>query len=49
MNILKQINIGENKTLEFKEKLPQNLSIAKTIIAFSNTSGGKLVIGVTDN
>jgi len=32
------ITKGENKTLEFKEKLPSNDSIAKTAIAFSNTS-----------
>ena len=35
--------------LELKEKLPSNESIGKTVIAFSNTSGGKLVIGVNDN
>jgi ATP-dependent DNA helicase RecG len=28
--------------------LPKNDSIAKTAIAFSNTSGGKLIIGVND-
>jgi ATP-dependent DNA helicase RecG len=48
MNIVEKIKIGENKTLELKEKLPSNESIAKTIIAFSNTSGGKLIIGVND-
>ena len=40
--------MGENKTLEFKESLPKNDSIAKTAVAFSNTSGGKLIIGITD-
>ena len=47
-SIVKQINMGENKTLEFKESLPKNDSIAKTAVAFSNTSGGKLIIGITD-
>jgi len=42
------INNGENKRVEFKEQLPKNESIVKTIISFSNTSGGKLIIGVTD-
>ena len=40
------IRKGESKTLEFKEQIPSNLSIAKTVIAFSNTAGGKLIIGV---
>ena len=44
-----EIQKGENKKLEFKEKLPSNENIAKTVIAFSNTAGGKLLIGVNDN
>ena len=47
-NLLQQIQNGENKSLEFKEILPKNDSIAKTVIAFSNTSGGKLIVGVND-
>ena len=49
MNILKQIKQGESKTIEFKEQMPNNSSIAKTVIAFSNTSGGKLIIGISDD
>lgn len=48
MTLIEQIQKGESKTLELKEALPQNDSIAKTVIAFSNTSGGKLIIGVND-
>lgn len=48
MNLIDQIQKGESKTLEFKEALPKNENIAKTVIAFSNTSGGKLIIGVND-
>jgi len=48
-SIIDQIQQGESKTLEFKESLPQNDSIVKTVIAFSNTSGGKLIIGVNDD
>lgn len=49
MTLSKEIQKGESKTLELKEFLPKNDSIAKTVIAFSNTSGGKLIIGVNDN
>jgi ATP-dependent DNA helicase RecG len=48
-NLIDLIAQGENKTLEFKETLPKNESIAKTVVAFSNTSGGRLIIGVNDN
>jgi len=44
-----QIQNGESKKFELKEKLPSNEAIAKTVIAFSNVSGGKLVIGVNDD
>jgi len=47
--LLDEIKKGEGKRLELKEKLPTNESIAKTVIAFSNTSGGKLIIGINDN
>jgi ATP-dependent DNA helicase RecG len=47
-DILEQIKNGENKTVEFKKTLPKNDSIAKTVIAFSNTSGGKLIVGIND-
>ena len=46
--LIEQIQKGESKTLELKRALPQNDSIAKTVIAFSNTSGGKLIVGVND-
>ncbi len=49
LNIIKQIEQGESKTIEFKEKMPSNISIAKTVIAFSNTSGGKLIMGIRDD
>jgi len=49
MTLLEQIQQGETKTLELKETLPTVADLAKTIIAFANTSGGKLIIGVNDN
>lgn len=48
MTLAEQIKNGESKTLELKEALPKNENIAKTVIAFSNTGGGKLVFGVND-
>ncbi len=47
--LVKKIARGESKTLEFKEALPKGDQLAKTLIAFANTSGGKLIIGVNDN
>ncbi|MGE0199161.1 MAG: RNA-binding domain-containing protein [Pseudobdellovibrionaceae bacterium] len=38
--------INESSTLEFKQTIPENAQIAKTIIGFCNRSGGKLLIGV---
>ena len=48
-DIIDEILRGESKTLEFKEQMPANQSIVKTVIAFANTSGGKLIIGVNDD
>jgi ATP-dependent DNA helicase RecG len=39
---------NEGKTLEFKENTKSLSSIIKTIIAFANTAGGTIVIGVED-
>jgi len=39
---------NEGKTLEFKESTSNLRSILKSVIAFSNTSGGIIVIGIRD-
>ena len=39
----------ESSTLEFKRALPKNDQIVKTVIGFSNQSGGKLIVGVADD
>jgi len=39
---------NEGKTLEFKQDLSSPLKIIKTIVAFANTAGGKIVIGIQD-
>ena len=48
MSLQNNIQSGESKNIEFKEELPNSSAIAKTVIAFSNTVGGKLIIGVND-
>ena len=39
----------EGRRLEFKEMLPSNADLAKTIIAFANDAGGELYRGVKDD
>ncbi len=39
----------ESSTLEFKQEIPKNEQIIKTIIGFCNQNGGKLIIGVQDD
>lgn len=38
----------EGKRLEFKEKVPKSLALAKTACAFANGGGGTIIIGVRD-
>ena len=46
---IEEIVRGESKNVEFKVKLPEDSAkYIKTIIAFANTQGGCLVIGVDD-
>lgn len=39
---------GESKTIEYKEILVDHKNLIKTICAFANRNGGKLIIGVND-
>ena len=40
---------GESKNIEFKRQLPEKSEkYIKTIIAFANTAGGKLIVGIDD-
>ena len=43
------VNQGENMHLEFKLKTNHPDKIAREIVAFANTEGGKLLIGVADD
>lgn len=40
---------GEGENLDFKFEIDDQKKIARTLVAFANTSGGKLLIGVKDN
>ncbi len=46
ISILLQQKEGEN--LDFKQSISSSEKIAKTLCAFANTSGGKIVIGISD-
>jgi ATP-dependent DNA helicase RecG len=48
MDLTTLLQSQENKTLEFKQNLSSHNGILRTLIAFANTSGGTLVIGVED-
>ncbi len=48
MEVIDLIKHGESKTLEFKELLPKGNKLSRTVVAFSNTAGGKIIIGVDD-
>ena len=48
--LLNELVHGESKKLEFKENLPSDSrKYIKTVVAFANTAGGKLVVGVNDD
>jgi len=47
--IFNLIESGENQTLDFKYEINDARKIARTLVAFSNTDGGTLLIGVKDN
>jgi predicted HTH transcriptional regulator len=40
---------GENSQVEFKRKFSESEKIAKEMIAFANSKGGKILFGVDDN
>lgn len=47
--IRKLIAKGENQQLDFKFGINDSRKIARTLAAFANTDGGRLLIGVKDN
>lgn len=47
-SIAQLLSRPEGKTLEFKQDLSSPRNILKTLVAFANTAGGRLFIGVED-
>jgi predicted HTH transcriptional regulator len=47
--LLKLIEEGDHEQLDFKHSIDNMRKIAKTLVAFANTQGGRLLIGVKDN
>jgi ATP-dependent DNA helicase RecG len=48
MDIISLLKKPESKTLEFKRDLSSSSKVLRSIIAFANTAGGVLIIGVED-
>lgn len=49
MTIKTLISQGEGEQLDFKNKISSCEKIAKTLVAFANNKGGKLLVGVADD
>ena len=47
-DILKQIKAGEVSGVQFKERILDKYDIACELVAFSNSHGGKMVVGIKD-
>ena len=46
---IEEIVCGESKNVEFKVMLPKDSEkYTKTVVAFANTQGGQLIIGIDD-
>ena len=48
MNLINLLRKPEGKTLEFKRDLSSPIPFLRSVVAFSNTSGGTVLIGVED-
>lgn len=48
MNLLDLLRQQEGKTLEFKSDIPQSDGLLRTVVAFGNTAGGVILLGVKD-
>jgi len=46
---LREIMSGESKNIEFKETLPEkSIKYMKSVVAFANGTGGKIIFGIAD-
>lgn len=48
-DLLTLVSDGEGERLEFKKTLTHPHKIARTLVAFANTAGGTVLVGVLDN
>jgi predicted HTH transcriptional regulator len=48
-HITKLVAEGEHQQLDFKFEIADAHKIARTLVAFANTDGGRLLVGVKDN
>ena len=48
-HITRLIEEGEHQQLDFKFEVADSHKIARTLVAFANTDGGRLLIGIKDN
>lgn len=48
LELLEVIQKGESSGFQFKERLPNQDSVAQEMVAFSNSLGGLIIIGVND-
>ena len=47
--IIEEILAGESKNVEFKENLPEkSIKYMKSVVAFANGNGGKIIFGIAD-
>ena len=49
MSLKERISKGEGSQLDFKFRIDDQQKIARTLVAFANSYGGSLLIGVKDN
>ncbi len=47
--VIEMISEGEHQKQDFKMRIEDSRKIARTLVAFANTDGGRLLIGVKDN
>jgi predicted HTH transcriptional regulator len=47
-SLKKYLELGESESLDYKETISNANKIAKTIVSFCNTKGGKIIVGVND-
>ena len=46
---IEEILLGESKNVEFKENLPEkSIKYMKSVVAFANGTGGKIIFGIAD-